>query len=71
MSVRAFSIEKNSQKNDKLRTKAEDLFIIFRLDKHENIIVITAFRNEKKITTNSMLSLLPLVFSLKAVIILT
>lgn len=30
------------QKNDKLRTKAEILSVIFYLDKHKNIIVITA-----------------------------
>lgn len=31
------------QKNDKLRNKPETLSVIFRLDKHNNIIVITAF----------------------------
>ena len=30
-------------KNDRLRTKSEDLFVIFRLDQHQNIIVITAY----------------------------
>ncbi len=30
-------------KNDKLRNKSEDLTVIFRIDKHNNIIVITAF----------------------------
>ena len=31
------------QKNDKLRNKAEQLTVVFRLDKQKNIIVITAF----------------------------
>ena len=31
------------QKNDKLRNKQEQLTVIFRIDKHKNIIVITAF----------------------------
>ncbi len=31
------------QKNDKLRNKPEKLFVVFRIDKHNNIIVITAF----------------------------
>ena len=31
------------QKNDRLRSKAEELTVVFRLDKHQNIIVITAY----------------------------
>ena len=31
------------QKNDKLRNKSERLTVIFRIDNHKNIIVITAF----------------------------
>lgn len=31
------------QKNDLLRTKNETLYVIFRLDNHNNIIVITAY----------------------------
>jgi len=31
------------QKNDKLRMKAEKMVAVFRLDKHDNIIVITAY----------------------------
>jgi len=31
------------QSNDKLRTKEEILFVIFRIDNYKNIIVITAF----------------------------
>ncbi len=31
------------QKNDKLRNKSENLTVVFRTDKHDNIIVITAF----------------------------
>jgi hypothetical protein len=31
------------QTNDKLRTKAEELNVIFRVDTHKNIIVITAY----------------------------
>ena len=30
------------QKNDKLRTKAEELEVVFYLDKYNNIVVITA-----------------------------
>ncbi len=32
-----------TQKNDNLRNKSENLTVIFRLDKHQNIIVITAY----------------------------
>ena len=35
-------------KNDKIRNKAEDLSVIFRLDKYQNIIVITAFSENDK-----------------------
>ncbi len=31
------------QKNDNLRTMAEEMTVVFRLDKHDNIIVITAY----------------------------
>jgi hypothetical protein len=31
------------QKNDRLRTKPEEMTVVFRLDKHQNIIVITAY----------------------------
>ena len=31
------------QKNDKLRNISENLTVIFRIDQHQNIIVITAF----------------------------
>jgi len=31
------------QQGDQLRTVEEELFVIFRLDKHSNIIVITAY----------------------------
>jgi len=31
------------QRNDKLRTISERLYVVFRLDKYGNIIVITAF----------------------------
>lgn len=31
------------QKNDQLRTKEEELFVIFRIDEFGNIIVITAY----------------------------
>ncbi len=31
------------QKNDKLRNKPERLTVVFRIDKHNNVIVITAF----------------------------
>jgi len=43
--IRGF-VEK--QRSDRLRTKGEDLYVIFRLDRHDNIIVITAFSASDK-----------------------